>query len=165
MNRHVGITLSIIHLSCHILLSKMPRMAHIILTSNLIIFQSSAKLETRQKANRSDTHLPKSSRQPSKKSHSMNIKAPIGVDSRPLSTEKPRAPGTPENAHTSTDHKTSTPTNDGSYFPQEIDASAIHAETSVLSTGKLTVAFTLNRDVCKTLKPPLSQYMKNWLDL
>ncbi|XP_052098681.1 uncharacterized protein LOC127733353 [Mytilus californianus] len=42
---------------------------------------------------------------------------------------------TPDNSHMTTGGQTSTPTHDGSDFPNEIDASAIHPEISVLSTG------------------------------
>ena len=51
---------------------------------------------------------------------------------------------TPDNSHMTTGGQTSTPTHDGSEFPYEIDASAIHPEISVLSAGK-KLSFLCNR--------------------
>lgn len=54
-------------------------------------------------------------------------------------------PHTPDNSHMTAGGQTSTPTHDGSEFPQEIDASAIHPEMSVLSTGRFIVLLVLIR--------------------
>lgn len=53
------------------------------------------------------------------------------------------SPLTPDNSHMTTGGQTSTPTHDGSDFPNEIDASAIHPEISVLSTGRSNILLNL----------------------
>lgn len=50
-------------------------------------------------------------------------------------------PHTPDNTLASTSAKTSTPTLDGSNFPQEIDASIISADFSLLSNGNYCILF------------------------
>lgn len=73
-----------------------------------------------------------------KSSRSLNIPASNKTKSN---RQKPSTEGvsTPENSRISTSQKTSTPTMDGSFIPQEdIDASAIHAEASFLSSGDMS---------------------------
>lgn len=73
-----------------------------------------------------------------KSSRSLNI--PASNKTKP-NRQKPSTEGvsTPENSRISTSQKTSTPTMDGSFIPQEdIDASAIHAEASFLSSGDMS---------------------------
>ncbi|OWF56173.1 uncharacterized protein LOC110450215 [Mizuhopecten yessoensis] len=53
----------------------------------------------------------------------------------PVIVKERERPHTPDNSHMSTGAKTSTPTMDSSFFPSEIDASAIQADGSILSTG------------------------------
>jgi len=73
----------------------------------------------------------KSQRQPARKTAGKRIQ------SAPTNNDSKEGPHTPDNSGITTGGQTSTPTLDGSYFPQEIDASAIHAETSVLSIGEI----------------------------
>ncbi|XP_063432342.1 uncharacterized protein LOC134714752 isoform X2 [Mytilus trossulus] len=109
------------------------------------------------KASRSMDFAPKSARKISRKTKDTSI------DFSPRTVQKPKlssrdsgtsqskgkvtemgtsmnnngvSPQTPDNSHMTTGGQTSTPTHDGSDFPNEIDASAIHPEISVLSTGE-----------------------------
>ncbi|XP_069122957.1 microtubule-associated protein futsch-like [Argopecten irradians] len=86
----------------------------------------------------------KSLRQEKSSKGSKSIDVPSRPTSRHTKTKKPATlritkekerPCTPDNSQLSTGAKTSTPTMDNSIFPTEIDASAIQADSSILSTG------------------------------
>ncbi|CAC5410796.1 HAUS8 [Mytilus coruscus] len=130
-------------------------------TSLSVLYPKPTKPERSiSKASRSMDFAPKSARKISRKTKDMSIDfSPRTVQKPKLSShdtgtsqskgkvtsqsgemgtsmnDNGDTPHTPDNSHMTTGGQTSTPTHDGSDFPNEIDASAIHPEISVLSTG------------------------------